>query len=60
LTRTFLDSFCRKGRFADMMKKIPVFVILNGEASLIGSALVAARALYPGTPFCLPREEGPT
>lgn len=45
---TFLESFYQKGRFTELMENIPVFVILNSETSLYGSALVAACALNPG------------
>lgn len=34
----FLDPFCDKGRFKSMMEQIPVHVILNSEAALVGAA----------------------
>lgn len=34
----FLEAFQRKGRFAEMLAKIPVRVILNPKAALIGAA----------------------
>ena len=38
----FLDLFFRKGRYTEMMKEIPVRVILNSNAPLIGAAHYAA------------------
>lgn len=35
---TFLDAFVRKGRMTELMKKIPVYVILHAEAALLGVA----------------------
>lgn len=34
----FLEAFCRKGRFAEMLSKIPIHVILNPEVALMGAA----------------------
>ncbi len=34
----FLKTFCAKGRFSNMMKQIPVRVILNSKAALLGAA----------------------
>ncbi|MFP3998638.1 MAG: glucokinase [Desulfobacterales bacterium] len=34
----FLDAFVRKGRMSQLMKKIPVSVILHPEAALLGAA----------------------
>lgn len=34
----FLEAFCRKGRFADFMANIPVHVICNPKAALLGAA----------------------
>lgn len=36
--QVFLESFQNKGRFKDMMKQIPVFVILNEDLPLMGAA----------------------
>lgn len=36
----FKKSFCNKGRFRDVMSDIPVNVILNAEAALIGAAVI--------------------
>lgn len=34
----FLEAFVRKGRMTELMKKIPVYVILHPEAALLGAA----------------------
>ena len=34
----FMGTFCTKGRFSEMMKQIPVRVILNSQAALLGAA----------------------
>ena len=34
----FLDAFVRKGRMTELMKKIPIYVILHPEAALLGAA----------------------
>lgn len=41
---TFIRAFVDKGRFEAYMRRIPVHVILNEEAPLLGAALVAARS----------------
>ena len=38
----FMRSFVAKGRFSDFLSAIPVRVILNDEAALLGAAYVAA------------------
>ena len=35
---SFLASFIRKGRMSDLMKEIPVYVILRSDAALLGAA----------------------
>lgn len=40
----FLDAFRRKGRFADVMRSIPVGLIVNEEVGLIGAVEGARRA----------------
>jgi len=35
---SFLDSFIRKGRYTDFLKKLPVNVILNDKTALLGAA----------------------
>ncbi len=37
----FLNSFADKGRFTDLLKRIPVRVILNDQAALLGAAACA-------------------
>jgi glucokinase len=34
----FMQSFLRKGRFADLLIRMPVYVILNPKSALIGAA----------------------
>jgi glucokinase len=36
--RRFIDHFLDKGRFRDLLQQIPLQVIINGEAALIGAA----------------------
>ncbi len=40
----FLRAFTGKGRMSDLMKKIPVYVILHSEAALLGTARHAMTA----------------
>ncbi len=40
----FWDAFVRKGRMTELMKKIPVYVILHSEAALLGAARHAMTA----------------
>jgi glucokinase len=35
---TFMDSFTNKGRFSSLLKNMPVYVILNDKAALLGAA----------------------
>jgi glucokinase len=35
---TFMQAFTNKGRFRDFLEKIPVRVILNDRAALLGAA----------------------
>ncbi|MBS3809137.1 MAG: glucokinase [Desulfobacterales bacterium] len=37
-TGSFLNAFVSKGRMTELMKKIPVYVILHSEAALLGAA----------------------
>ncbi len=37
----FMEAFLDKGRFSDLLKRIPVRVILNSRAALLGAANVA-------------------
>ncbi len=41
----FMKAFTNKGRFKDLLKKIPVRVILNDEAALLGAAQCAFERL---------------
>jgi glucokinase len=40
-TTTFMDAFSDKGRFRDLMESIPVKIIMNDKAALIGAAWCA-------------------
>ena len=40
---TFMAAFIEKGRFSEFLKKIPVRVILNDKAALLGAATEAIR-----------------
>jgi len=41
---TFMETFVAKGRFRELMSRIPVRVILNDEAALLGAAWCALQA----------------
>ena len=45
----FLQAFTRKGRFKGFMEKIPVMVILDSRAALLGAAIIAERMTAGGT-----------
>ena len=40
----FMRAFCHKGRFKELMSNIPVHVILNSDAPLLGAAAYALEA----------------
>jgi glucokinase len=40
---TFLSAFTHKGRVSHLLKRVPVYVVLNPKVGLIGAALCAAR-----------------
>jgi len=40
---SFMEAFCSKGRLTPMMKDIPVHVILNPKAALMGAAMEAIK-----------------
>jgi glucokinase len=40
---TFIKSFTAKGRYKSLLSRIPVHVIMNDKAALLGAASVAAR-----------------
>ena len=44
----FMESFKRKGRFAQLMERIPVHVILN-RAALVGSAAYGLESFKEGS-----------
>lgn len=44
----FMKSFLAKGRFSEMLSKIPVQVILNDKAALLGAGLYAAQLMRQG------------
>jgi glucokinase len=37
----FIEAFLKKGRFADLLKKVPIHVILNDQAALLGAGRYA-------------------
>jgi glucokinase len=41
----FMEAFTNKGRFKDLLDKIPVWVILNDKAALLGAACCALEML---------------
>jgi glucokinase len=41
-SRTFLDAFASKGRFRPLLEEMPVRVVLNDQAALLGAARRAA------------------
>ena len=44
-TGTFMSAFVRKGRFSDLLSQVPVHVIRNPEAGLMGAAYHGLEAL---------------
>ncbi|NET53543.1 MAG: glucokinase [Merismopedia sp. SIO2A8] len=40
---SFLQAFAHKGRISDLLKKIPVYVVLNPKVGLVGAAVHAAQ-----------------
>jgi glucokinase len=47
---SFLESFMAKGRFSNLLARIPVQVILNDKAALLGAAHAAFQALESNPP----------
>ena len=43
--KEFMAGFCRKGRMAGLLREIPVHVILNTKAALLGAAILAFERL---------------
>jgi len=46
----FVAAFCDKGRFAELMASIPVWLVLEPRAALLGAAHVARTLLSETTP----------
>ena len=46
----FVTAFCDKGRFAELMASIPVWLVLEPRAALLGAAHVARTLLSETTP----------
>ena len=38
IQKHFMEAFINKGRYTNLMKQMPVYVVLNGETALIGAA----------------------
>jgi len=43
----FVRAFCNKGRYSELVSEIPVHVVMNSKAGLLGAGLLAQRMLYP-------------
>jgi glucokinase len=41
----FVRAFCEKSKFADLLSRVPIRIVLNEEAPMLGAAAEAARAL---------------
>jgi len=41
---SFVEAFCRKGKMSELMRTIPLNVVLNADVGSLGAAAVAARA----------------
>ncbi|HKK07025.1 MAG TPA: glucokinase [Gammaproteobacteria bacterium] len=39
----FVEAFCHKGKMAELMRTIPIHVVLNADVGVMGAAVVAAR-----------------
>jgi glucokinase len=46
MEETFMHAFRSKGRFAELLDKIPVHVVLNEKAALLGAAYYAQKAAH--------------
>jgi glucokinase len=42
---SFLRAFCEKSKFADLLSRMPIQIVLNEEAPMLGAAAEAARVL---------------
>jgi len=45
----FREAFCAKGRMRPLLERIPVQIVLDGKAGLLGAAALAARAGMPAS-----------
>ncbi len=43
----FLSAFCDKARYSELMKSMPVHLVLNPRAALLGAAHVVHDLLHP-------------
>ena len=41
-SKSFSQAFIRKGRMTDLLKSIPIYVVLNRDVGLLGAAFYAA------------------
>lgn len=41
----FIEAFCNKGRYSALVREIPVYVVMNPRAGLLGAGLLAQRML---------------
>ncbi|WP_347888661.1 glucokinase [Nitrosomonas europaea] len=41
----FIEAFCNKGRYSALVREIPVYVVMNPKAGLLGAGLLAQRML---------------
>lgn len=58
-SRVFRDAFLSKGRMRPWLERVPVHVITNGSAGLIGAAAALAAGRRPGGPPSSRPEPGP-
>ncbi|SFU63889.1 glucokinase [Nitrosomonas eutropha] len=42
----FIQAFCNKGRYSELVREIPVYVVMNPKAGLLGAGLLAQRMLH--------------
>lgn len=41
----FIEAFCNKGRYSALMREIPIYVVMNPKAGLLGAGLLAQRMM---------------
>ncbi|MEM9949559.1 MAG: glucokinase, partial [Cyanobacteria bacterium P01_D01_bin.36] len=46
----FLDAFLNKGRVSNLLKNVPIYIVLNPKVGLIGATLYAAKLPSSGEP----------